>query len=331
MGSSDKKKVQQKTDQAQQQGNAQITNQQNDTFIPMTQNAQNNSINANARGFEDYDRLMGSYNNLKFDPFVPIANTSVNYGRTPELSNSFDQYKNFADTGGFSPTDINSIRERGISPIRSVYQNINNELSRQRALQGGYSPNFGAVSSRLAREGSGQIADQVNNTNAQLAEMIQQGKMFGTQGYGNLSSHDNDLATQVALANQSNTLNTANVNMAGTDRNNQNQLSKLNAQSSLYSANPGLASQFANQFTNNAGLLQNSQGQLNNINQNAVGNQATTAQIPTGFQNALGNIQNIAKIGASVAAPFLPGGAALAGVLPSSQVPNANRLVNQLR
>lgn len=91
-------------------------------------------------------------------------------------------YRQFAETGGFSPDDLANIRARAVSPIRAVYANAQREVSRNRALQGGYSPNFNAAMAKMAREQSMSQADASINREAELAEMVQKGKLAGLGG-----------------------------------------------------------------------------------------------------------------------------------------------------
>src|SRR3989304_3720618 len=60
----------------------------------------------------------------------------------------------------------------GLSPIRSVYSNARRNLDRQKSLQGGYSPNYGAVLSKMAREQSELGTQASTNINAEVAKMI---------------------------------------------------------------------------------------------------------------------------------------------------------------
>jgi hypothetical protein len=91
-------------------------------------------------------------------------------------------YRQFAQTGGFSPEDLANIRARSMSPVRAVYANALQNVNRQRALQGGYSPNYGALTARLAREQSMSQADAAINREANLAEMVQRGRLAGLGG-----------------------------------------------------------------------------------------------------------------------------------------------------
>lgn len=95
---------------------------------------------------------------------------------------SFGGFQDFAKTGGFSAADLANIRARAVSPVRAIYQNAQQNVNRQRALQGGYSPGFGVLQARMAREQGQGISDAATNAEASIAEMVQQGKLAGLQG-----------------------------------------------------------------------------------------------------------------------------------------------------
>jgi|SRR6186713_656781 len=95
---------------------------------------------------------------------------------------SFAGFQQFAQTGGFSPEDLANIRARAVSPVRAVYANAQQNVNRQRALQGGYSPGFNVLQARMAREQGQGISDAATNAEAGLAEMVQKGKLAGLQG-----------------------------------------------------------------------------------------------------------------------------------------------------
>lgn len=93
-------------------------------------------------------------------------------------------YQNFADTGGYGPTAISAMRSRGLSPVRAAYSNANREMNRN--LPGNNPAGRGALISRMARE-QGQLAsDAATNTEANLGQMIQQGKLAGLGGINQL-------------------------------------------------------------------------------------------------------------------------------------------------
>jgi hypothetical protein len=103
-----------------------------------------------------------------------------------DYGNIMGQYGDFARTGGYSPEDLQNIRARSVSPLRSVYSSAQSGLDRNRALQGGYSPNYAAASSKMAREMGQGMADANTNTNAAIAQMVQQGKLAGLGGMSSL-------------------------------------------------------------------------------------------------------------------------------------------------
>lgn len=111
------------------------------------------------------------------------------------------QYQDFAKTGGFAPTDLANIRARALSPTRAVYANAQRNVNRQRTLQGGYSPGFGVLQARMAREQGQGISDAATNAEAAIAQMVQQGKLAGMQGgtslYGTTPGMANMFGNQV--------------------------------------------------------------------------------------------------------------------------------------
>lgn len=110
---------------------------------------------------------------------VPIPGTGVRSGSQPQ---SFAGFQQFAQTGGFSPEDLANIRARAVSPVRATYANAQREVNRQRAIQGGYSPGFGVLQARMAREQGQTTSDAATNAEAGIAEMVQKGKLAGLQG-----------------------------------------------------------------------------------------------------------------------------------------------------
>lgn len=99
-----------------------------------------------------------------------------------DYNDIYNRYSQFADTGGYSQQDLGNIRSRALSPIRSAYSSAQQGLERQRSLQGGYSPGMSTAISRMARE-QGQLgSDIAGNTEASIAEMVNQGKRFGVSG-----------------------------------------------------------------------------------------------------------------------------------------------------
>lgn len=190
----------------------------------------------------DYDRLMAAYQGQSSTaPTAPIS-----YDPSSDVTSALATLKNFSNTGGYSDSDINNIRERDISPIRSVYSNAAQDLARQKVISGGYSPGYAGATAKMARDEASQIGATTTNANAGIAQMVQAGKLAAVQPYANL-----------AAGQSNNQLSVANTN-AGIDQSNKaRQLQILQGQQSLYGTNPALVSTFGNQALNTAGLNQN--------------------------------------------------------------------------
>lgn len=135
--------------------------------------------------------------------------------------NSSQPMQNFgelASTGGYSEADKANLRERGISPIRSIYAGANRDVDRQKAIQGGYSPNYGAVKAKMARDLSSQIGDQVTNVNAGIAQNVAQNRVSLAPSYASAA------------------------------------FNPIQGQQSLYQATPGLAQLYGNEAYKSASL-----------------------------------------------------------------------------
>lgn len=198
------------------------------------------AVNTNAA---DYDKIMGRYDTL-FNTASESRNKQVStpqvsaqsrsyqavpdYQRGGMLSEVADKLSNFSNTGGYSDGDITAFRERGLSPIRSIYASALQNLKRQRSIQGGYSPNYGAMQAKLAREQSGIIGQHTMDLNANIGERVQEGKKFGLSTMAPLAAQETGAINSIRAANAEgvNRTNDANV----TD---QNRVNELNAQLKL--------------------------------------------------------------------------------------------------
>lgn len=217
----------------------------------------------------DYDSIMDQYKDFKPSntpspmlSFSPVTPSLAGYTRSKEFGNASSLFGDLAKTGGYSEGDINNIRERGISPLRSVYGNAQQNLSRQRSLQGGYSPSYNATSSKLTRELADLVSSKTTDVNAQIAEMVQSGKLAGATGMGNLGINSNSLVNQINQANanatnQANQLNATlplsygqynkSINDESNANNNSAKLASISGQQSLYGTTPALANTFGQQ------------------------------------------------------------------------------------
>lgn len=260
----------------------------------------------------DYDNIMSAYQSLlnqnqanaasgtgsnafapvKFNPITAqqTAYSPTAYSQSAGFGNALSQLNANAQTGGFSEGDISNIRARGISPIRAVYAQAKQNLERQKNLQGGYSPNYGALQAKMARESSALISDKTTDVNAGIAEMLQKSKANALSQYGSLTGNENTLMNNINSQNAAglNNVNSQNAeNIANTDKFNasmQAQLAQLNASNanaqqnnllapiqgmqSLYGTTPALANTFGNQV-------------LSSGNQNISANQAVNNQYNT--------------------------------------------------
>jgi hypothetical protein len=116
------------------------------------------------------------------EPQVRSTSYSSSGGDPNDYNSIMQGYRNFSETGGFSPDDLANIRARAVSPIRAVYANAQRDVNRQKALQGGYSPNFTASMAKMAREQSMSQADAAVGREAGIAEQVREGKLAGLGG-----------------------------------------------------------------------------------------------------------------------------------------------------
>lgn len=100
----------------------------------------------------------------------------------------YNRYSQFADTGGFSPTDLQNIRARALSPVKAIYANAQANANRSKSLQGGYSPGMNVANARLAREQGQATSDAATGAESNIAQMVQQGKLAGMGGMSGIYS-----------------------------------------------------------------------------------------------------------------------------------------------
>jgi hypothetical protein len=253
---------------------------------------------------EDYSNIMGGYQDvLKQSPdrfadlrariqananrspitFQSITPQSYNYSRSTETGEGFNRLRGLAETGGYTPEELANLRERGISPIRSVYANAMRNLDRNRALGGGYSPNYAAASGRMARELSEQIAGQTTNVNAGIAERVAAGRQAAIPQFAEYAAGENELMNRIGLGNvearnratETNAARQLEVDRLNRERETggvndllqleglrgNTELEALRGMQSLYGTTPALANTFGQQAAQAAQLQQQSTGQ----------------------------------------------------------------------
>lgn len=191
----------------------------------------------------DYGSIMAGYDKLdKNNEAQPIS-----YSSSTDVNNALGNLKTFSDTGGYSDADTKNIRERGISPIRAIYANANQNLKRKLSLSGGYSPGYAAAIAKMARDSSQQISDVTGNVNATLAQNIATNKLSGSQAYGSLASSESGRGLDVSKFN------------ADIDQQTKNRALSINdARRGLYGTTPALAELFGRQAMQGAQLNEQS-------------------------------------------------------------------------
>lgn len=227
-------------------------------------------------GNQELDSLLGNYKEL-------LGKTGqepkdVEYSDAPEMQEAFRKLREFSETGGLNDQEAGDLRARGISPIRAVYANMQRGMDRQRALSGGYSPNYNASAARMAREQSESIAGATTNVNAEIAKMRQEGRLKMAPEFSKLADSKNSLMNQIALQNQKNRSDWAGqqTSLLGGMSNaiGQRDDTKLNAlrgMTSLYGTTPALVETFGNQVANQSQQNQNAVRNKQNYKLGGIG------------------------------------------------------------
>jgi hypothetical protein len=227
--------------------------------------------------------LMAMYRQL-FDQggqdfsYTPYNPERLKYEASPDITQAMGQLKELGATGGLSQEDQNNLRARGVSPIRAVYANAMRDLSRQKAIQGGYSPGMNAATAKMAREQADLVGGANTNINASIAEMVQRGKLSAAPQYAQFAGSEGAAARDVAARNAMMGLDAAKLNLQGSQFEKQygqqskltalegmkglssedsdRQMKALQGMLSLYGTTPALAQLFGNQVLDQTQLQQ---------------------------------------------------------------------------
>lgn len=157
-------------------------------------------------------------NQIKFDPvkFNSSQAETTNYQQSGDVTNSLSTLRGLSESGGYSDSDIANLRSRGASPIRSMYANYQQNMNRQKSLQGGYSPNLTASMAKMGRDQSQALSDASINSEASIADNRARGRLSGAGMYSSAAAGESAQRTAAEQRNTDiiNQNNQANVNRA---------------------------------------------------------------------------------------------------------------------
>jgi hypothetical protein len=126
------------------------------------------------------------------------SNISETGGYDPSILGKVNStYGDLADTGGVSASQETAMQNRAAEAARSTYQTGQDAFTRQIAATGGYGAGSGVSAEALARRGSQAAATAVEDTNASITGLKQQGRIAGASG---LSDTQNKVASNKLAA-----------------------------------------------------------------------------------------------------------------------------------
>lgn len=220
------------------------------------------------RQAKDYDQIMGRYQNIYDTSNQPDSVNNrfnpIQYEKSQDTTSALANLQDLSTTGGLDAAAQQNLRARGMSPIRSMYATAQRDMNRNRRLQGGYSPNFGAVTAKMTRDQSSMVADQMDKVNANIAQMVQSGRLSAAPNYASAAQQESELKHGVAKFNAQGTF----------DAQRQKQSDKLGAvqgMSNLYGTTPALANLYGNQAMDTAKFDQGVKQQKKTNKLNAFG------------------------------------------------------------
>ncbi len=240
--------------------------------------------------FGNYNDIMGRYKQV-FDDAGQDGGGNVNASHAgySDPFKSYSGYEDFSKTGGYSDDDIRNLRARGTAPVRAMYGNVQREMNRQRSLQGGYSPNFMASMSKMARDQSAAQADAQQNVEAGLAEQIRSGRLQGLGGMRDIETSRLGADVDVSKFNAMADMNTGMFNNQQGQNKFNNRLNALGGMSGLYGTSPGMSGTFGNQ------LLQ-AVGQGGEMGQGYIRGQNQSGQLPDNWDTWMGRVGDVGDI-----------------------------------
>jgi hypothetical protein len=220
------------------------------------------------RQAKDYDRIMGMYGDIYSRSLNPLDASrqfdKVTYDKSPDTIAALKELGELSRTGGLDAAAQQNLRARGVSPIRSMYQTAQRDLNRNRRLQGGYSPNYGAVTAKMTRDQSSMIADQMDKVNANIAQMVQSGRLSAAPNYASAAQQESELKHGIAKFNAQGQWE-AKLNRT------RDQLGAAQGATNLYGTTPALANLYGSQAMDTAKFQEASKQQKNANKTRALG------------------------------------------------------------
>jgi len=325
--------------QAQIDKQGQIFQSGMDKLTPQLANTTGTFMNNYNTGVDknmgSYDQIMNNYQDYYDNPRGRRGGggggtpgfTPTNYV-APKIDyqdpfESYGGYKDFASTGGFDEAGKANIRARAIAPTRAIYERGNENLSRQRSLQGGYSPGYASAMSRNNRQMNEAVSDANIAAESDLARMIQSGRLAGLGGMSGIEGQR--LGAQFrkneynADSDKWATEGNAGENRYGAEYNYRNsmdqegdRLGALTGMTSLYGTTPGMAKLFGDQVLQGQGQQMQGQEMQGNFGNSQIANQYQNFQMPSNFETAMNRVGTGLKYAGQVGAAIGTGGASLA-------------------
>lgn len=91
----------------------------------------------------------------------------------------YGTFKDFAETGGWTPQQMQDFRARGNIGADEIYGGVRGEMERGRTVQGGYGPGYGTGLAKVARDRARAMGEQSLGVETNLANSIREGKKWG--------------------------------------------------------------------------------------------------------------------------------------------------------
>lgn len=233
----------------------------------------------------------------------------IGYNPSQQNFGAYGGYQNFANTGGYSGSDIQNIRARANAPIRATYKNAQNDLTRRNVLAGGNLANVAASKAKMTRDLGYNLGDQSLNTEATLAEAIRSGRLAGLSGMTGIDTS----RMQEGLQNSGQNLQAQGMNasrqqglLGGMNQALGGQGNALSGMTSLYGAAPGAASMYGNQMLNSSGQGIQTEQLQQQLMQAIMNGTLGMSNVPGNFQSAMGNIGSGLGLAGQVAG-LIPG------------------------